>query len=674
MCGIAGIVRLDEHAPAIVEDEVSLMLGAIRHRGPDEFGIYADSQVAMGSSRLKIVDLVAGQQPLCNEDGTLWIVFNGEIFNYPELKSDLRKNGHVFTTETDTEVILHLFEERGEDCLRLLNGQFAFAIWNTRTRTLMLARDRLGVRPLFHAVWKGRLLFASEIKAFLALRASLEIDPHALDEIFTFWSAMSPRTAFRNISEIPPGEYIVVSGGNRRSRSYWNLEFQPQDETGRSVDEYAEELRELLTEATRIRLRADVDVGAYLSGGLDSSVVSSLALRHAGKRFETFSIAFADPVFDESAFQDEVARHLGVRHHVIKMTDNDITNSIPNVIWHAESPIMRTAPAPMFLLSRLVRDSGFKAVLTGEGADEFLAGYDIFKETVIRIFWGRHPDSQRRPLLLKTLYPEIPGLSSRSISFLTEFFRRGITDIGVLHYSHAPRWATTSRAKRFFSEPLKQAIGRGHNCIREVQYPAGFERWGPLERAQYLECRMFLPQYLLSSQGDRMAMAHSVEARFPFLDYRVVDFCTRLPSRLKLRGLTEKYLLRRVGATLVPAAISARRKRPYRAPVGRALFANPVPDYIHEMLSPERVRQAGLFNPSAVSALVQKVCSTAALSESENMALAGILSTQILHERFVSAPPQPQSLRPCDNVKRCGPVFTATGAESASLARAAAQS
>ena len=337
-----------------------------------------------------------------------------------------------------------------------------------------------------------------------------------------------------------------------------------------------------------------------------------------------------------------MAEALGTRHHVLEATHADIGRCFPDVVWHTETPVLRTAPVPMFLLSKLVRDHGFKVVLTGEGADELLAGYDIFKETMIRRFWARRPDSRWRPLLLRRLYPDIPGLGRVNDSYLRAFFGASLTDTASPDYSHAVRWRNTARAKRFFSQALRDGLARHPSATSRLATPPELMSWDPLQRAQYLETSLFLPQYLLSSQGDRVAMAHSVEGRHPFLDARLFEFCAALPSDLKLRVLEEKALLRTAVKGWVPEEIRARPKRPYRAPIGRSFFGAAPLDYVREFLSPGEISRSGFFDASAVARLVEKAGSGASLGETDEMALCGILSTQILLARFVTrfeAPP-----------------------------------
>ncbi|OGO25490.1 MAG: asparagine synthase (glutamine-hydrolyzing) [Chloroflexi bacterium RBG_16_52_11] len=649
MCGITGILNLENDTP-ISENSLRQMLGMIRHRGPDGFGIYLDDDAGLGSARLSIIDLSGGDQPISNEDGSLWIVFNGEIFNYIELRPPLEARGHQFTTQSDTEVVLHLYEDFGPDCLKYLNGQFAMAIWDTNRRSLFLARDRLGIRPLYYTRHDGKLIFGSEIKCLFAGGVPAAIDPLALDQIFTYWSTLSPRSAFQNICDVPAGHYLLARDGKISVQRYWALDFIADADNSRSEREYLDEYEGLLVDATRIRLRADVPVGAYLSGGLDSSTIAAIIRNYTDTPLDTFSIAFSDPEFDESQFQQQMAKFLGTQHQVVFARHADIGEIFPQVIWHTEAPILRTAPAPMYLLSGLVRENQYKVVLTGEGADEFLAGYDIFKEAMIRRFWARRPDSHLRPLLLQRLYPEITRLPNSS-AYLSSFFREGLADTGSAEYSHAIRWRTTQRAKRFFTDALQSSVASAlaHGDTR-ITFPAGFEHWHPLSQAQWLEATIFLPQYLLSSQGDRPAMAHSVEGRFPFLDYRVVEFSNRLPPHLKLFGLKEKYLLKRLSSKWLPDEIWQRRKRPYRAPIHRSFFGVTTPDWVRELLTPGRLRAAGFFKPEAVSQMVQKLDSGKPLGETDDMALAGILSTQLVYQQFIanfrlSTPAQDSEMR-----------------------------
>mgnify|MGYP000216881232 FL=1 len=656
MCGIVGVFnRASGKAPG--EGELSRMLAMIQHRGPDEFGIYLDGPVGLGNARLSIVDVGGGQQPISNEEGTMWVVFNGEIFNHVELRRELEACGHRFATHSDTEVLVHLYEEYGPQCLTRLNGQFAFAIWNACDDSLFVARDRLGVRPLFYTLHDGDLIFGSEIKAMLAdPRVRAEIDPVTLDQIFTFWSPLSPRTIFKGVEELPPAHYLHARRDGWIVRRYWEMDFpDTQPASGsRSGADYFEEFYDLLVDAAQIRLRADVPVGAYLSGGLDSSVIASIIRNHSTNPLRTFSISFNDSNFDESIFQRQMAEFLGTEHQVIEATHADIGRVFPDVIWHTETPLMRTSPAPMFMLSKLVKESGYKVVLTGEGADEFLGGYDIFKEDKVRRFWARQPESKWRSQLFQRLYPDIAGLGQSNSSLLAAFFKGELTQVDMPYYSHAIRWRNNRRACRYFSPALQAELARQPTAaLDQIAYPARFSRWGTLERAQYLEISIFLSQYLLASQGDRVAMAHSVEGRYPFLDIRVVEFCNRLPTHLKLRGLTEKFLLKKVGGKCLPPEIWKRPKRPYRAPIHRSFFNSVSLDYVRDLLSPAELARTGWFNPAAVAQLVAKVQQGGAIGETDDMALVGIISTQLVHHHFVDHFPTSLPLPAAHRVKVC---------------------
>lgn len=421
-----------------------------------------------------------------------------------------------------------------------------------------------------------------------------------------------------------------------------------------SDGQYLDELRHLLTDATRLRLLADVPVGAYLSGGLDSSLIAALTKGFVGKQLDTFSIAFTDAAFDERDHQQRMARHLGTAHQVVEASHEDIGDVFPDVVWHCESPLLRTAPAPMFLLSRLVRKSGYKVVLTGEGADEFFGGYDIFKEAKIRAFWAKQPASTRRSKLFQRIYPDLQNLSKLGPQFLASFFGERLAETEVPGYSHFIRWRNTRRTQRFFSADLADQIKASARPLMDaVSLPAGFSQWGTLDRAQYVEITTFLSTYLLASQGDRVGMGNSIEGRFPFLDVRVMEFAMRLPARLRMPALRDKFLLRKLGAELLPAEIWNRPKKPYRAPIHRSFFHKRTPAYVTELLSENSLREAGHFNPAAVAKLVAKITNDQPVGETDDMALAGILSTQLLHHScrtgFRAAPP----LSACDDVKVC---------------------
>lgn len=637
MCGIAGIVN----PPGSVVEPALLgrMIDKIRYRGPDDRGVYTRRETGLAHARLSIIDLAHGQQPMHNENQSVSITFNGEIFNYLELREQLIRKGRRFATGSDTEVVLRMYEEKGEDCVHDFNGQWAFAIWDAARRKLFASRDRMGVRPFFYSVVNNAFVFASEVKAIFAHPwVPRRLDLVGLDQIFTFWCNVPPRTVFEGIFELPPGHSLTVEDGEVDVRPYsrptYPLARVPQ--TVHQEQEYAERLLELLIDATRIRLRADVPVGAYLSGGLDSSVVTAIIRRFSDAPLKTFSIAFDDPEYDESAHQREVARFLGTEHCEVRCTDNDIRRVFPDVVWHAEKPILRTAPAPLFLLSRAVRDSGYKVVLTGEGADEILGGYDIFKEAKVRRFCAASPASRRRPLLLKKLYPYLPQLQTQSPAYLQAFFHANAESARSPFFSHLPRWELTSKLKLFYSDEVRSAL-RTEDRYRELEshLPERYAHWDLFCQAQHLEAAYLLPGYILSSQGDRVAMAHAVEGRFPFLDHRVVELAASIPSRLKMKVLEEKYILKRCSRKLVPSSVNKRPKQPYRAPDAKSFVGQRTPDYVRALLSPEQLGKSGLFHAGAVDNLVEKIRRGRAVSTKDNMALVGILSTQLVVNQFI---------------------------------------
>jgi asparagine synthase (glutamine-hydrolysing) len=638
MCGIAGYFALTPR-PLPGREVLERMVDAVRHRGPDDAGVYLDGRAGLGHRRLSIIDLSGGRQPLATADRTLWVTFNGEIFNYVELRQALLERGYAFRTKTDTETILHAYAEHGPACAEQLNGDFAYALWDRRRERLVLARDRMGVRPLYYAVRDGVLVFASEVKSLLCypgLRA--ELDPIALDQCFTFWAPLAPRTAFKDILELPPGHQLVAENGSIKVAPYWQLAFPPRNERASANEaELGEEIEALLDDATRIRLRADVPVGSYLSGGFDSSATTSLARRHNGERLRTFSLEFESPELNEAPWQRMMVEALGTEHSALRCRRSDIAAHFPDVIRHTERPLVRSAPAALYLLARQVRDHGFKVVLTGEGADEVFGGYDIFKEAKVRRFWARQPQSKWRPLLLRRLYPYLGGLQAQPARYLEAFFRTGLDQPDDPLFSHLPRFALTRRISQFYSAELRSTVN-GYDPLQELRetLPAEHASWDALSRAQYLEARYLLPGYILSSQGDRVAMAHAVEGRFPFLDHRVVELGARLPSGLKLKGLREKHILRGALGRHLPGEIVERPKQPYRAPDAESFAGPDAPDYVRALLSPQAVARAGYFEPRAVAHLMAK-CSRplAAVSAGDNMAFMAVLSTQLLHAQFV---------------------------------------
>jgi asparagine synthase (glutamine-hydrolysing) len=653
MCGVAGVISLSSAAAPPSRETLMRMIGALAHRGPDERGLYRDERAGLAHARLSIIDVSSGKQPLADTRGTTWIVFNGEIFNYIELREKLISLGYRFRTRSDTEVIVNAYLAWGVAAFERMNGQWAVAIWDSAARRLVLSRDRTGICPLHFCEHKGRLYFASEVKAIFAADAGIprHIDPAGLDETFTFWTVVPPQGIFHGIKELPPGHFRIYENSGVREGTFWKLRY-PRSSGLRegqfkgSLDDAVEEVRYALESATLLRMvRSDVRVGSYLSGGLDSSLIAAMGRRASGDRFQTFSLRFDDAEYDETDFQRLMARAVGSEHHEMVISRSEIAEVFPQVIYHTERPILRTAPAPLFLLSSLVRARGVKVVLTGEGADEMFAGYDIFREGKVRRFWGRQPASTGRARLLERLYPYLTRSPVQQQAIARQFFGRNLSGHAAPGFAHEPRWRTTSAIKRLFSADMCASLA-SRNAASEfiTRLPSEFTQWSFLAQDQYIEIQTLLSGYLLSSQGDRMLMAHSVEGRFPFLDDDVIALANSLPPEYKLRVLDEKHVLKRVAKPVVPAEIIARNKQPFRAPNALCFVAADAPGYVAEALSETSIRKANIFDPAAVARLLGKCRAQAAadggdVSNSDNMALVGVISTQLLHQQFIANRP-----------------------------------
>ena len=646
MCGIAGILNLVDGPPPDLA--VLHRMGAVlQHRGPDHFAIERDQRVGLVARRLAIVDVAGGHQPYRSEDDRVIAVFNGEIFNYPELHRELVEHGHRFASRTDGEVLVHLYEEHGEALCERLNGQFAFALWDRRERRLLLARDRVGICPLFYALDGRRLRFASEIKGLLADPSMKpRLDPRGVDHAFTFWAPVGQRTAFANVQSLRPGHCAVVEEGRLRSRAYWTLPLPPiedgQSDDDRAVDGWSDELRDALERSVRLRLQSDVPVGTYLSGGLDSSALTHLAASAWRGRLKTFSIAFDDPVFDESWYQERMARAVDTDHHVVHCTGREIGAIFPEVVWHAEAPLVRTAPAPLYLLSERARAEGIKVVLVGEGADEILLGYHLYKAVRAQEWLGggrvsmSDEDLLRRVLAFDPYYR--PALVQEATTRPAQLYARLSGAAGSGFGLHELHWSHMARSKSLYSREMREALA-GSDPRDELRLilPPGFESLPPMRRAQLLDVHTLLSGYLLAAQGDRMSMSHSVEARVPFLDHHLIELLARVPDSVKLRDFDEKHLLKRALGDRLPAEIAQREKAAYTAPAWSA-FSSPPPDYVDEVLSPRAVEAAGCFDPQAVASL-REACRRDRGSVSDYFsAFVAVLSTQLLDHLFVRRP------------------------------------
>jgi len=641
MCGIAGIAR---HVPTGVSTHtLGRMAAAIRHRGPDGYGFYSGAKVGLAHVRLGVMDVGGSGQPLTNEDGQIVLTSTCEVFNHPELRHELEERGHVFRTRCHAEVLVHGYEEWGADLLQRLDGQFAFAIYDRSSETVFLARDRFGVRPLFYAQRNGDLYFGSEIKAILASgEVDPSLDPRGLDEVLRLGAARPPRTPFSGIAALEPGTYGIWKDGALWIRCYYELDYP--EASGEPLD-VIEQLDEIMLRSVGLRLRGGVPVGAYLSGGLDSSITASLARSASRHPLQSFSVTYGIPELDESSNQQEVARAVGSLHTASVIGMDAIARSFPEVLRHTETPLLQIAPALMFHLAKLTKESGVKVVVGGDGADEIFLGYDVFKEASVRRFCLRRPESLAR----QQLFGRIHGQASPGTRTLESSWR-SLLEAGQAAdplFSHLPRFFG-SRIDDFYSGEFTAGLG-GIDVIGELRasLPTRFFGWSPLNQAAYLEMTTRLSPYLVSSYGDRMTMAHGVEGRYPFLDHKLFEFAAALPTGSRLRGLREKEVLRRWASRILPVQMKPERRAPHRAPDVQTFFTSTSPSWINDHISPESLRRVGIFSPAAVGGLVRRCQAGLSHALGENQAMVGVLSTQLWHHQFIeralSIPPLPAS-------------------------------
>jgi asparagine synthase (glutamine-hydrolysing) len=634
VCGIAGWLHFTGEAqsdPAVIKS----MLAMLKHRGPDAMGYYIDDEAALGNTRLSIIDLVSGHQPMSDETGRYWIVFNGEIYNYKELHQTLLDKGCRFRTQSDTEVLLYAWLTWQTEVFEHLNGPFAFAIYDRLDRLLVLARDRYGKRPLYYYRTPKELMFGSELKSLLvhpSIRFTL--DPEKIARIFTLWTPLAGDTAFENIHQIPPGCYLTISEGELSIRQYYDLNFvQPQ--INGSEKEIAQTLRHKLFDSVRLRSRSDVEIGVYLSGGLDSAIVARLAREHSLGHMRSFSISFDDAAFDETPQQTLLSTYLETEHTCLTVSHADIAASFPKAVWHAEVPLFRTALAPMLLLSQAVQNHGIKVVMTGEGADESFLGYNIFKETLLRKSWQDQLSAQQKRDIISTLYPYLNHFNEQSYGPLLNLYSRFTEEKQTGLFSHEMRYHNSKFALRLLNTNGADSLEKMSQEIRWTQ--ADFAKFSPLQKAQWLEFKTLLAGYLLSSQGDRMSLAHGVENRCPFLDHHVVAYAASLPEDLKLKDYTnEKYILKQAFGRELPEPILNRPKQPYRAP-DAVVFRETRPAYLETILSKTELEKSGMIDAGHSTLLVNKVMHSSGntISPRENQAFIQLLSLQLLHQFFV---------------------------------------
>ena len=598
MCGIAGIYT--KNGAEVDRRLLKQMCDLIRHRGPDDEGFYYHGPIGMGMRRLSIIDLDGGKQPIHNEDQSVWIVLNGEIYNFLELAKSLKQKGHKFYTESDTEVIVHLYEEYGEASVNHLRGMFAFAIWDERRQKLLLARDRVGEKPLFYFTDGQRLVFGSEIKSLLKHHmVSKNIDLQAVDAYLSFLYVPAPRTIFENIKKLPPGHILVCDNEGIKIKKYWELHYQP--DRSRSLDDLAEEFRQIFNEAVRLQMRSDVPVGALLSGGIDSSAVVAAMSRATNKPVETFTIVYGakEHLFDESEPAGEIAGIFATNHHELQITP-DVIGAIPKIIRSFDEPFADSSMIPNYFISELVRQH-VTVALSGLGGDEVSAGYNRHLSLLLSQYYQRLPKIIRENLIAN-LAAKLPDAQKggRFPERVKQFIRGDRLPLDQRYLSYITFLDPEYKRRLYSSALLSQLNGHlGHEYDVYYNFAPDLDL---LNRALFIDLKMYLPDDLLTLT-DRMSMAHSLEVRVPFLDHILLEFMAKVPPEYKLKGLSKKYFLKHAFSTVLPQSILKRRKQGFSVPLA-LWFRDGLRQYVEQTLSRFRVERMGLLKYEGVASIL----------------------------------------------------------------------
>ena len=597
MCGIVGRLNFEPGRP-VQTDSLEWMCRRIKHRGPDDQGIFRDRNFGMGMRRLSIIDLETGKQPIHNEDESVWVVLNGEIYNFMELRQRLIDKGHRFYTRTDTEVIAHLYEDRGRDFVSELRGMFGLAVWDRKTRTLVLARDRLGIKPLFYRQDSSSLVFASELKSLLEPGFPRTVDMQALHDYLSYNYIPGPRTIFRGISKLQPGYQLIYRDGCISVDKYWDVNPVWGKRQEADKEELAEALLERLRDSVRSHLVSDVPLGVFLSGGVDSSTIVALMSEVSSSPVRTFSIGFEEKSFNELNRARQVAEHFGTEHHEL-LVKPDIVNLLPKLVRSFDEPFADSSAIPVYYVAELARRS-VKVVLSGEGGDEVFAGYETYSAWKWAELYKRLP----RWLGARIIPPLIQRMpvSHRKVSFDYKAKR-------FVHGALLPPLEAHFSWKVIFNEDAKRSLYNGWKENGLEPSLGIFERYfqsptdaDVLSRLQYVDMKVYLPDDILV-KVDRMTMAHSLEARVPFLDHSLVEFAASLPSHLRLKGLCKKYLLKKAVAGIVPRSILTGRKRGFNVPLPSWLIG-PLKPAVLDVLSPRRIRESGFLDERRIGALI----------------------------------------------------------------------
>lgn len=603
MCGIAGILQLDGSAPS--KEVLVKMTRTLSHRGPDGEGFYLKGAVGLGHRRLSIIDLSdAGRQPIGNEDGSIWITYNGEIYNFQNIRTVLESRGHQFTSHTDSEVIVHAYEEWGIDCLQKFNGMFSFALWDGKRKNLWLARDRLGIKPLFYCQLPQAILFASEIKAILEFPlVQRQMDLQALAYFLSLNYTPAPFTLFKSIRQILPAHFALIGmNGQVKHKQYWDVHYQEEPYT-KNGQEYLEEFDRLLQDSIKLRLVSDVPFGAFLSGGIDSSTVSYWMAKNLSEPLKTFTIGFDEPSYDEMDYARKTAKTIGSEHHeqIVKAQAAEI---LPKIVWHAEEPTADSSMVAVYYLSQMTRQH-VTMVQSGDGADEILAGYETYPATLMQKYYLQLPGFIRKKIIAP-LVNSLPSSDAKvSLDAKLKRFIAGADLRGeIVHGTW--RMIFNSDERQQLLEPLWDQEGSRNNFLDLFQqYFDQTDARQPLNRLLYVDTRLYLPNDMLV-KVDRMSMAHGLEAREPFLDYRLVEFAAALPPNLKLKNLTQtKFLLKKSMQGRLPREVVWRKKAGFNVPNARWIKGDLKP-LVLEALSPTNIRSMGILNQAAVSEVLQQ--------------------------------------------------------------------
>jgi asparagine synthase (glutamine-hydrolysing) len=607
MCGISGIAVSSRSGRRLEIGVLERMRDVIRHRGPDDEGLYVDERVGLGHRRLSIVDVAAGHQPMTNEDSSLYIIFNGEIYNHADYREELEAKGHRYRTHCDTETILHLYEEHGNDCVNYLRGMFAFAIWDKRTQVLFIARDRLGVKPLYYVhADDGSLYFASEIKALLEARAiKPEINYAALPDYLANHGTSRAETLFAGVKRLLPGHTLTWKDGELKTRQYWDVSFAEEGaESGRRDQDLIAEWTDLFRTSVRLRLMADVPLGMFLSGGIDSSAIAAVMSQMVDQPIKTFSVAFADREANELVYARMVAERFKTDHHEIVVTPQEFFAALPQMVWHEDEPLAHPSSVPLYFVSRLAAEH-VKVVLTGEGSDELLGGYERYYKTLYNLALGPNyhrlvPGPVRSAI--RSQIQTLP-LDSRARHKLSRTFLYLSPDIENLYFDNFAVFTRTMQSE-LLSESARERAGTIDPYREMRRYFDTTNARSLLNRMLYVDTKTYLHELLMKQ--DQMSMAASIESRVPFLDHKLVEFTVRLPERLKLRhGWTTKYVLRRAMKDLLPEPILSRKKMGFPVPIGK-WFRGEYRPLIDEYVLGERAAARGIFNREFVTSLVAR--------------------------------------------------------------------